>query len=155
MTLYLDWDFRNLRVKTLGKSLLDINLIKWLSKCESSFHKGKDKRKDMARMDANSINSWQNREQYKEGNKDNEHRWKAKMKENRRRKLMEKESDDHATWWVITIKMSGRPPLESFILIKIRPRERRYHSLKLTQMYIVSLLHSIQHVKYKGEVSYL
>jgi len=49
----------------------------------------------------------------------------GEMKENGRRKLMEKESDDHATLWVVTIKMSGRPPLESFILIKIRPRERR------------------------------
>jgi len=29
------------------------------------------------------------------------------------------------TSWVVTIKISGRPPLESFILIEIRPRERR------------------------------
>ena len=27
----------------LGKFPLDTNLIKWLSKCEGAFHKGKDK----------------------------------------------------------------------------------------------------------------
>jgi len=31
-------------VKTLGKSPLDINLTKWLSRCECSFHKGKDQK---------------------------------------------------------------------------------------------------------------
>ena len=42
MTLYLDWYFSNVRGKTLGKSPLDINLTKWLSRCKGSFHKGKD-----------------------------------------------------------------------------------------------------------------
>jgi len=32
------------KMKTLGKSPLDINLTKWLSRCEGSFHKGKRKR---------------------------------------------------------------------------------------------------------------
>ena len=30
-------------MKTLGKFLLDINLTKWLSRCEGSFHKAKGK----------------------------------------------------------------------------------------------------------------
>jgi len=34
---------KQLRVKTLGKSPLDINLTNWLSRCEGSFHKGKRK----------------------------------------------------------------------------------------------------------------
>jgi len=29
---------------TLGKFSLDINLTKWLSRCEGAFHKGKDKK---------------------------------------------------------------------------------------------------------------
>jgi len=32
-----------------------------------------------------------------------------------------KGSSDHATWWVVTTKISGRS-LESFIFIKIRPK---------------------------------
>jgi len=44
VTLCLDCDFRNLRVKTLRKSPLDINLTKWLSRCECSFHKDKDQK---------------------------------------------------------------------------------------------------------------
>ena len=41
---------------------------------------------------------------------------------------------DHATWWVETTKISAKPPLESFILFKIRPkRKRRQYSLKLSQ----------------------
>jgi len=31
-------------VMTLGKFPLDTNLTKWLSRCESAFHKGKDKK---------------------------------------------------------------------------------------------------------------
>jgi len=46
------------------------------------------------------------------------------MKENGRRKLMENGVGDHATWWVVTTKISARPPLESFFLIKIRPKGR-------------------------------
>jgi len=30
----------------------------------------------------------------------------------------------HATWWVENTKISARPPLESFILFKIRPKGR-------------------------------
>ena len=39
-------------MKTLGKFSLDIKLTKWLSRCEGSFYKDKDKRQDMVRMDA-------------------------------------------------------------------------------------------------------
>ena len=41
---------------TLGKFSLDTNLIKWLSRCEGAFHKGKDKRHSMVRMYANCEN---------------------------------------------------------------------------------------------------
>ena len=40
-------------MKTLGKSPLDINLTKWLSRCEGSFHKGKRKRQLQGEHDAN------------------------------------------------------------------------------------------------------
>jgi len=44
MVWHLDWDLRNLRVKILRKSPLHMNLTKWLSRCEGSFHKGKDQK---------------------------------------------------------------------------------------------------------------
>jgi len=46
------------------------------------------------------------------------HQWKRNMKENERKNLWR-------WWWVETTKISVRPPLESFILFKIRPKGRR------------------------------
>jgi len=40
-------------MRTQGRFPLDTNLTKWLSKCESSLHKGKDEKQDMVRMRCN------------------------------------------------------------------------------------------------------
>jgi len=62
-------------VKTLEKSSLDINLTKWLSRCEGSFHYDKNQK---TRYDEHGCKTQliktKNREQYNEGHKDNEHK---------------------------------------------------------------------------------
>ena len=75
-------------MKTLGKFPLDINLTKLLSRCEGSFHKGKDQK---TKYGENGCKTQMIK------TKTMNIKWKAKMKENGRRKLMENERDVHAT----------------------------------------------------------
>ena len=85
-------------MKTLGKSPLDINLTKWLSRCEGSFHKGKDQK---TRYGANGCKAQLIKTKIEsitmKETKTMNIKWKAKMKENGRSKVMENESDVHAT----------------------------------------------------------
>ena len=55
-------------MKTLGKFPLDINLAKWLSRCEGSFHKGKNQKTRYGENGCKTQLIRQNREQYNEGN---------------------------------------------------------------------------------------